>query len=56
MVFLEREQFELNVKNSEFWYCNEYVEHLFETKESKGFFETKGDEYYLLYTDLLLGV
>jgi hypothetical protein len=56
MVFLEREVYELNILNSEFWYSEEYVENMFETKGTKGFYERKGEEYYNLYTDLLLGV
>ena len=56
MVFLEREQYQLEITPGEFQLSNEYVEHWFETEKSNGYFETKGEEYYNLYTSLLLGV
>ena len=56
MIYLEKELYDLNINIGEFWYSDEYVENLFETKESQGFYERKGEDYYLLHTDLLLGV
>ena len=52
MVFLENE---IDQEIGEFLYSNEYIDHMFETKNSQGFLDSKGADYYSLYTDILLG-
>jgi len=37
-------------------YSDEYVDFIFETENSEGFLERKSADYYLLYTDLMLGM
>jgi hypothetical protein len=53
MVFLEKEILD---SPEEFLYSDEYIDYQFESKSSEGFLDRKTNDYYLLYTDILLGI
>jgi len=56
MVYLEKEALDQNQNIQEFLYSDDYVDFMFETADSQGFLERKSADYYLLYTDLMLGM